>query len=182
MRPTGALAALQLASGRDATVAAGAALAAGAYFMAVFALGFVLGTVRVLVVTPYVGAFAATVVEAPVMVIAAVGIWGWVSRRAAAPKAWWARWIMVAVFLAFLVAAETGLGAILFGSTASQQWAALTSPAGFVGLGAQLLAALVPVLGRPKDVGCAPSAALETHLAPIASATAADPPTRPRRW
>ena len=126
-------------------------MAGGVYFLTLFALGFVLGTVRVLVVAPLVGDFAATVAEAPVMLIAAVVVWGWVSRRATAQEARWKRWIVVAVFLALLVAAETWLGAILFGRTASRQWAALTSPAGLMGFGVQLLAALVPVIWSPSE-------------------------------
>jgi hypothetical protein len=126
------------------------ALVAGtAYFLALFALGFVLGTIRVLFVTPRFGPLAATLVEVPVMLIAAIYACRWSVRHWRVPRSVTIRWGMVVWFLALLVAFETVLGVVLFGRTPAEQWAALATPAGIVGLSAQLIAALLPVfVGR----------------------------------
>ena len=59
---------------------------------------------------------------------------------------------MVLWFLALLFTFETLLGVILFGRTAAEQWAALATPAGLLGLSAQITAALLPVLvGRREQ-------------------------------
>jgi hypothetical protein len=63
-----------------AKIASGLRLAA-AYAAAVFGAGFLLGTIRVLVVVPRIGARTAEVLELPVMVGACVLAAGWVDRR-----------------------------------------------------------------------------------------------------
>ena len=57
------------------------ARAALAYFAAVFAVGFVLGIGRELVVRPQLGALAAILVEAPVMLVACWAAARWAVRR-----------------------------------------------------------------------------------------------------
>ena len=55
--------------------------AAAAYWAAVFALGFALGTIRVLWVIPLVGLMPATLIELPLIL---TGSWlaaGWLVRR-----------------------------------------------------------------------------------------------------
>jgi hypothetical protein len=51
-----------------------ALIAATVYFLALFAIGFAFGTVRVLVVEPRLGALAATASEVPLMLIVADSI------------------------------------------------------------------------------------------------------------
>ena len=48
-----------------------AVIAGSVYFLLLFAFGFLLGTVRVLLVIPYVGTLVATMLEVPVMLAAA---------------------------------------------------------------------------------------------------------------
>ncbi len=55
------------------------------------------------------------------------------------------RWAMVVWFLASLLLFETLLGATLFARTLAEQWAALATSAGLLGLFAQIIAALLPV-------------------------------------
>ena len=122
---------------------------ATAYFLALFALGFALGTVRVMFVTPRLGPLTATFAEAPIMLIAAFFFCRWVVHRWRAPRAIAMRWAMVLWFLVLLFAFESLLGAMLFGRTVAEQWAAVATPAGLVGLSTQLLAALFPAfIGR----------------------------------
>ena len=130
-----------------------ALIAAAAFFLALFTLGFVLGTIRVVFVAPRYGQFEATAAEVPVMLIAAFFICRWSIRRWQVPRVGAVRWAMVLAFLALLVVFETLLGATLFGRTAADQWAALATPAGLLGLSAQVAASLLPViLGRRERV------------------------------
>jgi hypothetical protein len=120
-----------------------------AYFLILFALGFVLGTFRVTLIAPRFGAFAATLAEVPIMLIAAYFACRWVARRWHVPRATLVRTTMVFWFLVLLFLFETLFGALLFGRTFSDQWATLTTAAGLLGLSAQIIAALLPlVVGR----------------------------------
>ena len=122
-----------------------ALLAGTTYFLALFALGFLLGTIRVVFVAPRYGQLMGTLAEVPVMLTAAYVICRWtlnhwrVSPRSAI------RWTMVPLFLVLLFAFETMLGLTLFGRTLSEQWEALVTRAGALGLFAQVIAALLPV-------------------------------------
>jgi hypothetical protein len=112
-----------------------------AYFGWVFAAGFVLGTLRVLLVVPALGALAAVVLEVPVMLAIAWIIAGRVAARWAVPSRIGARLVMGGVALTLLLAAERLLGAAL------GTWEPpLASPAGRVGLAAQAAFGLIPVL------------------------------------
>jgi hypothetical protein len=123
-----------------------ALLAASVYFLALFSLGFVLGTVRVVVIAPRFGALAGTIAEVPIMLIAAFWTCRWVIRHWRVPSASVTRWAMTIWFLVLLFTFETALGAALFGRTMVQQWAALATLAGLLGLAAQIVAALLPTL------------------------------------
>lgn len=119
--------------------------AGGAYFFALFALGFILGTIRVMVVTPRFGEFVATSAEVPVMLTAAFLACRWAVRRWQVPRTIAIRWTMVLWFLALLFAFEALLGATLFERSVGEQWAAFGTPAGLIGLSAQIIAALFPL-------------------------------------
>ena len=55
--------------------------AAALYFAVVFGTGFVLGPIRVLVVTPHFGERAAVLLESPIMLVAIVLAARWIVRR-----------------------------------------------------------------------------------------------------
>jgi hypothetical protein len=118
-----------------------ALLAATAYFLALFVLGFVLGTVRVTVVAPRLGALAATAAEVPIMLAAALFASRWAVRRWRVPGEVRVRLAMAVWFLTLLVSFETLLGIILFGRSPADQMAAFATPAGSLGLAAQAVAA-----------------------------------------
>lgn len=129
-----------------------ALIASTAFFLMLFALGFVLGTARVVLVAPRLGQLAATFAEVPVMLIAAFFACRWAIRHWQVPRPIAIRWAMVLWFLALLFTFETLLGWALFGRTAADQWAALATPAGLLGLSAQFAAALLPVVvGRREQ-------------------------------
>lgn len=126
-----------------------ALIAGTAYFSVLFALGFALGTIRVLYVAPHFGLTAATLAEVPVMLVAGFFVCRWAVGYWHVPGAMTSRWAMALWFVALLVAFEALLGAVLFGRTAAEQWAALATPAGVIGVSAQIIAALLPVfVGR----------------------------------
>jgi hypothetical protein len=59
-----------------------------AYFAAVFAVGFVLGVGRELVVRPHLGTLASIMVEAPAMLLASWAAARWVVRRGRRDYGW----------------------------------------------------------------------------------------------
>lgn len=127
------------------------AIVAGAlYFVVMFAFGFALGTVRVLLVAPRLGEWAATLVELPVMLAIS-----WVSCR------WLVVWLSVvaqaapriamgAVALILLMVAEVTLGTSLFDRTWPQQMAAMASAVGLAGLLGQIAFATFPLVQSLK--------------------------------
>ena len=131
-----------------------ALISATTTFLLLFALGFVFGAIRVVYLTPRLGPLAATSVEAPAMVIAAWFLTRWSVRHWRVSHLGRVRWTMVLWFLALLASFETLLGAALFGRTATELWGALATPAGLVGLLAQLIAALLPVFVSRRGQSC----------------------------
>lgn len=119
------------------------------YCLALFALGFVLGTIRVLFLAPLIGEMGATLVEVPVMLGAAFFLCRWVVGRWLVSPELAARWGMAFWFLVLLFLLETLVGVALFGRTMSDTLAGLATPAGLIGLTAQVIAALLPLfVGR----------------------------------
>jgi hypothetical protein len=123
--------------------------AATVYFLALFALGFVLGTIRVLLVAPQIGVLGATLLEVPLMLAAAFVLCRWAVGRWQVSPAPSARGAMGLWFLVLLLLFETLVGVTLFGRTLAATWAGLATPAGLIGLTAQGIAALLPLfVGR----------------------------------
>lgn len=130
-----------------------ALLAASVYFLALFSLGFALGTIRVVVIAPRFGALAGTIAEVPIMLVAAFWACRWMIRRWRVPSASVTRWAMTIWFLVLLFVFETVLGAALFGRTVVEQWAALATSTGQLGLAAQIVAALFPTMVGRREGG-----------------------------
>jgi hypothetical protein len=122
-----------------------ALIAATTYFLALFALGFVLGTIRTIFLVPRIGQLAATCAEVPIILTAAFFLCHWTIQRWQVPHTADVRWAMALWFLALLLMFEGLLGATLFARTIAEQWAALATAAGLIGLTAQIIAALLPV-------------------------------------
>lgn len=117
--------------------------AAIAYWAMVFALGFVLGTIRVTWVVPLVGLMPATVLELPIILAASWFAAGWLVRRFAIVSAGEALTIGALAF-AMLMAAECALAAALMGQAPAQWLADLRQPHALLGLAGQVVFALMP--------------------------------------
>jgi hypothetical protein len=85
------------------------ALAGLAYFAAVFAVGFALGVVRVLVLVPRIGTRWAELAELPLMIVASVFVARWLCARMQVPASAGARIAMGAFALALLLLMEFGV-------------------------------------------------------------------------
>jgi len=114
-----------------------------AYWAAIFALGFVLGTLRVMWLAPLVGRFPATALELPIMLGASWLVAGWLVQRFAIRSAG-AALAMGAFAFIVLMAAECGLAAALMGQSPGEWLADLAQPHGLLGLAGQALFAGLP--------------------------------------
>lgn len=79
------------------------------YFVLVFAVGFVLGPIRVLWAVPHFGTRVAELMEAPFMLVAITLAAHWVVRRLAVPPTVWASLGIGLVALGCMLSAEFGL-------------------------------------------------------------------------
>ena len=129
--------------------------AAIAYWAVVFALGFVLGTIRTLWLAPAIGLVPATAAELPVMLGASWWASGWLVRRFAIERER-AGLVMGALAFALLMAAECALAVGLTGETPGEWLAGLAQPHALLGLAGQIAFALMPwwrVRGRAISAG-----------------------------
>ena len=122
-----------------------AALAAGVrYFLAVFALGFALGTLRTLFLAPRLGETVAVLIELPVMLTAAWLICGVLLRR----HAFTARdaALMGATAFVLLMLAEACLSVLLAGRSLAEHFALYAALPNQLGLAGQIAFALIPLI------------------------------------
>lgn len=90
------------------------------YFLLVFGAGFVLGTIRVLLIVPHVGERTAELLEMPLMLIATVFAARWITRRFPEPHNHTARLAIGGVALGLMLAGELAVGIGLRGMTAAE--------------------------------------------------------------
>ncbi len=114
-----------------------------AYFLIVFAIGFVLGTIRTLWLAPMIGPFPATLIELPIILTASWVVSGLLINRMQIAAVDRDRLMMGAVAFGILMVAEALLG-LAFGRLLADQWSALQQPAGLAGLAGQALFGLIP--------------------------------------
>lgn len=122
-----------------------AAKAGIVYFLCVFAAGFVLGTIRVLILVPAVGEWPANLIELPIILTICWFVCGWAIRRYAVEPALGGRATMGAIAFALVMIAELALATLLFGESISAYAARLAAPLGLAGLAGQLCFALFPL-------------------------------------
>jgi hypothetical protein len=126
-----------------------AAINAGlAYFGAVFAVGFMLGTIRVLVLVPRMGEIASVLLETPVILAVSWLVSGWTTHEFRVPTAVSQRLLMVVVAFALLMLAEMGVSIFTFGRPIEDHLAAYRSSQGLIGLIAQIAFAFFPLMQR----------------------------------
>jgi len=123
------------------------ALRAGAAYVAVvFLAGFVLGTVRVLVVAPRLGAIVAVFIEAPVILAVSWAVCrGCVARFRVAP-ARGPRLMMGGSAFVLLMALEAALSVLAFGRSLADHLGAYVTAPGALGLAAQFGFAVIPLI------------------------------------
>ncbi len=117
--------------------------AAAAYWAIIFALGFVLGTVRVMWLAPAVGLLPATAMELPVMLGASWWAAGRVLRRFGMASGGEAL-AMGALAFALLLGAECALAVVLVGQSPGAWLAGLAAPHAALGLAGQVVFAFIP--------------------------------------
>ena len=116
------------------------------YWAGVFALGFALGTARVVLVAPAIGAIAAVLIEVPLMLAAS---W-WLARRLIAGRAQSAAEAAAIGALAFaLLMVSEALLARALGQRPGEWLAAMATVPGAIGFAGQLGFAAIPWLARP---------------------------------
>lgn len=123
-------------------------LAGTLYFALVFALGFVLGSVRTLLVPdlPGDGRLVGVLIELPVMLMASWVLCGIVVRRRAVAPAAGVRVVMGGWAFSLLILAEMLVGMWLFGRSPAAHFALYRDPSYALGLAAQLVFAAMPLL------------------------------------
>jgi len=123
----------------------GAAVWAGlAYFALVFAVGFVLGALRVLAMAPLLGEFLAVALEVPAMLAISWVACASLTRRFAVPAEMPARLVMGGVAFVLLLGAEIVLSATVFGRGPAAFANELARPTGAAGFAGQVLFAHIP--------------------------------------
>jgi hypothetical protein len=123
-----------------------AANAGLAYFGVVFAAGFVLGTLRVLLVVPWLDEFYAVLLELPVILTVSWIACCWLIRRFDVSAAVSARLVMGGLAFASLMFAEIGVSVFGFGRTLSAHWDAYRQLPALIGLAGQIAFAIFPVI------------------------------------
>lgn len=116
------------------------------YFALVFGAGFALGTLRVLLVAPRLGARTAELIEAPLMLAVTFLAARWTVRRLAVPSAWPRRLGMGVVALGLLLAAEFTLVLGVRGLSLREYFATLDPVSGTVYYSLLVVFALMPLL------------------------------------
>jgi hypothetical protein len=115
------------------------------YAITVFVIDFILGTIRVLLVAPRLGETIAVIIEAPIMLAASWFVCRWCVDRLDVRRTVPARSFIGLVGFLVLMSAEIGLSAVL-GRSLVDQLAAYKSPPGAIGLTAQVIFAMFPVI------------------------------------
>lgn len=123
------------------------------YFGAVFALGFALGTARILLVVPLAGEVGAVLLELPVMLAASWAACGWIVRRLRVSAAANARITMGAVAFALLMVAELAVSVFALHRTPAEHFATYRSLGALLGLAAQIVFAGMPLFTRSVPRG-----------------------------
>jgi len=133
--------------GTDRSDSLRASTRAGAsYALIVFAVGCVLGSLRVLLLAPHLGAMVAVLLEAPFMLAASWWVATWCTGRFRVPAQRRARVLMGVVAFGVLMLAEFALGTLAFGDSVPAYLRTIGSAPGAIGFAAQIAFASFPLL------------------------------------
>jgi len=120
-------------------------LAATLYVLAVFAVAFLLGAVRVMWIVPRVGPFWAVAVEVPLVIAVSWVTCKWVLARIALAGTV-PHLAMGVLAFGILMVLEAGLAVLVFGQTLTPYLASMATPSGALGLAGQFIFAFVPAI------------------------------------
>jgi hypothetical protein len=121
-------------------------LAALVYALAVFAVGFLVGTIRVLVLAPRAGALGAVAIELPIMIAASWIAARWIVAHWRVDPHLPDRLGMGALAFAMLLLCELLVSVTLFGGTPDEFVRQYARPDALLGLAGQLVFAAMPAL------------------------------------
>ena len=119
---------------------------ATAYALLTFAVGFVLGTIRVLWLAPGIGDSGAVLLELPLMLAASYLVARWAVARWQVPPLAGKRLAMGSIAFALLMLCELLVSMALFGNSLSAHLARYLRPTAWPGLVAQLIFAAMPFI------------------------------------
>ena len=122
-----------------------------AYMAAVFAAGFILGTLRVFIITPKLGELAAMSMELPIMLAISWLICPWINAYFAVPVWVSARLVMGGVAFAALMIAETTLSVLAFGRPLTEHLSRYREWPTLLGLAGQIAFAAIPMLQASRS-------------------------------
>jgi len=122
--------------------------AGAAYFLLVFAAGFLLGTVRVMLLAPALGETIAVLMELPVMLAISWFTCRLLVQRFSVPATASARLAMGVGAFIYLMLAEAILAITLFGESLAQFIADFSDLPAQLGLAGQIAFALMPLFER----------------------------------
>jgi len=126
-------------------------LAGLAYFGMVFAVGFLLGSVRIFLLLPWLGEAAAVLVELPVILCIAWFACRLLVRAFDVPPRITMRLTMGGIAFLTLIGAELGLSLFAFGRTPGEHLAQYREVHALLGLAGQVAFALFPFVHRIGD-------------------------------
>lgn len=116
------------------------------YFAVVFAAGFVLGTLRVLVVAPVFGEIGAVLIELPIILAISWFACSLIVQRLSVPPRVSDRALMGAGAFVLLMMAELALSVVIFGRSPAEFANSLATLPGALGLAGQIAFATFPLL------------------------------------
>ncbi|HUB44774.1 MAG TPA: hypothetical protein VMB73_07305 [Acetobacteraceae bacterium] len=123
-----------------------AAEAGACYFAAVYAAGFVLGAIRVMIIAPRIGETIAVLLEAPVILAISWAVARRMTRWRGVPADLAPRLLMGLVAFVLLMLAELVVSTLVFHRSVIDHVSAYGSSAGAIGLVAQFAFAALPAL------------------------------------
>lgn len=122
------------------------AIRAGAlYFAIVFAAGFVLGALRVTAIMPLIGELPAVALELPIILFISWIVCRRLVAQFSVPAMASHRAAMGALAIGLLMLAELGLSVLVFDRSVAEYLAGLQTVPGLMGLGGQIVFALMPL-------------------------------------
>lgn len=116
------------------------------YFAVVFVAGFVLGTLRTLMVAPRIGELLATLIELPIMLLIAWSACRWIMRRFKQIETVQSAFVVGGTALLLLLVAESLLSVALSGLSLTQHFALYRKLPVQIGLLGQIGFALFPLI------------------------------------